>query len=195
MRRVFIVRHGNTFDAGDEILRVGGRTDLPLSSSGLKQAEALTMVFKDMSFAKAYSSDLKRTKMTAAAILESRNTPLELADFLTEIDYGPDEGRPETEVVARLGQATLNRWDSDAIPPADWKVDPDDLRQAWVNFLATLERDGDDILVVTSNGVARFVLDVIAGGQNAGRKLKTGAYGVIQLTVNGPELATWNIRP
>ncbi|MFZ4686424.1 MAG: histidine phosphatase family protein [Hyphomonadaceae bacterium] len=36
--RIFIVRHGNTFDKGDVVTRVGGRTDLPLSTSGSAQA-------------------------------------------------------------------------------------------------------------------------------------------------------------
>ena len=40
MSRVYIVRHGNTFDRGDVILRVGGRTDIPLSTSGIDQAKA-----------------------------------------------------------------------------------------------------------------------------------------------------------
>ncbi|HAO37083.1 MAG TPA: histidine phosphatase family protein, partial [Hyphomonas sp.] len=38
MARLIIVRHGNTFDKGDTVTRVGGRTDLPLSASGLAQA-------------------------------------------------------------------------------------------------------------------------------------------------------------
>ena len=42
---IYIVRHGNTFDKGDVVTRVGARTDLGLSSSGQTQAEALAIHF------------------------------------------------------------------------------------------------------------------------------------------------------
>ncbi|MEL6754250.1 MAG: histidine phosphatase family protein, partial [Pseudomonadota bacterium] len=45
MQTLYIVRHGNTFDTGDTVLRVGGRTDLPLSTSGEMQATALGIHF------------------------------------------------------------------------------------------------------------------------------------------------------
>ena len=35
MARVIICRHGNTFDKGDLVRRVGARTDLALSKSGI----------------------------------------------------------------------------------------------------------------------------------------------------------------
>lgn len=192
MSRVFVVRHGNTFDSGDVILRVGGGTDLPLSASGRKQAEALRDHFAGHELGASYSSNLKRTRQTAETILGSQ--PYELADFLIEIDYGPDEGRPEKDVIARLGAETLKLWDEKSIPPPDWYVDAAGLRVAWMEFLARCSTSSDT-LVVTSNGVARFLLDVVEGGYVARRKLRTGAYGVIELRPTGPVLIDWDIRP
>ena len=192
MGRVYIVRHGNTFDKGDTILRVGGTTDLPLSVSGIEQAETLAMAFKDIEFKAAYSSDLKRTRQTAEAILGGQ--AYALAEFLTEVDYGPDEGRPEAEVVARLGIEALKRWDSEAIVPQGWKVDVDGLRTAWQAFLAQCDPQANT-LVVTSNGVARFLLDVVGGDKTVPLKLRTGSYGIVDLRAAGPALAGWGIRP
>ncbi len=191
--QIYIVRHGNTFDPGDTVLRAGARTDLPLSQSGQAQAAALSRAFKEQTFDRVFASPLKRTQETARAIVEAAR--IETADFLTEIDYGPDEGRPESEVVARLGQAALNRWNTAAIPPADWDVDPNQIRQDWIEFFARCDRTANT-LVVTSNGVARFILDVVAGvGQDVPRKLRTGSYGVIALNPTGPKLNAWNVRP
>lgn len=190
--RVYIVRHGNTFDKGDTILRVGGKTDLPLSSSGLEQAARLSKVFQNIVFGLAYSSDLKRTKQTADSILGLQ--PYDLAEFLTEVDYGPDEGRPETEVVARIGAQALAAWDMNAVPPLGWKVDVEGLRTAWQAFLATCD-PAANTLVVTSNGVARFLLDVVACDKTVPLKLRTGSYGIIELTSKGPVLSGWDIRP
>lgn len=192
MGRVYIVRHGNTFDKGDVILRVGGKTDLPLSSSGVAQAVELSTALERVEFGTAYSSDLKRTRQTAEAILGQQ--PYELAEFLTEVDYGPDEGRPETEVVARIGADALRKWDTEAIPPQGWKVDVDGLRTAWQAFLARCDANSNT-LVVTSNGVARFLLDVVEGDKSVPLKLRTGAYGIVELDPKGPMLNGWDIRP
>ncbi len=192
MSRVYIVRHGNTFDTGDVILRVGGRTDIPLSTSGIDQAKALKAHFSNMSFDYVFSSDLKRTRQTTEIITNNANyTRL---DMLSEVDYGPDEGKPETEVIARVGQTALDLWNSHAIPPKGWLVEPDKIRSDWVNFLARLPRTQNS-LVVTSNGTARFLLDIVKNGGGAARKLRTGSYGIIRLSDTGPDLESWNIRP
>lgn len=190
--RVYIVRHGNTFDKGDTILRVGGKTDLPLSRSGKKQANQLRETFEGVKFEAAFSSDLKRTRETIEAILG--NQRYALASFLTEVDYGPDEGKPESDVVARLGAEALKRWDLEAVPPPGWHVDVNGLRTAWQAFLAQSAPDANT-LVVTSNGVARFVLDVVSHQGPVPLKLRTGAYGRIDLTDRGPVLAEWDVRP
>ena len=190
--KVYIVRHGNTFDKGDVILRCGGKTDLPLSASGLAQAERLSGALRSVEFIKAYSSDLKRTRQTAEAILGPQSYAL--ADFLTEIDYGADEGRPETEVVARVGAEALAKWNNAATPPQGWLVDVEGLRTAWRAFVATCD-PASNTLVVTSNGVARFLLDVVKCETKVPLKLRTGSYGVVELAPDGPVLTGWDIRP
>jgi broad specificity phosphatase PhoE len=93
--RIYIVRHGNTFEKGDVVTRVGGRTDLPLSPSGRTQAEALGAHFKDIDFVSARSGPLKRTRETAVAILKGRETPELMTElFLREIDYGRSMSLP-----------------------------------------------------------------------------------------------------
>ncbi|WP_031293614.1 histidine phosphatase family protein, partial [Sphingobium sp. HDIP04] len=41
MRRIFIIRHGNTFESNADARRIGARTDLALVESGHAQAERL----------------------------------------------------------------------------------------------------------------------------------------------------------
>ncbi|MEO1305335.1 MAG: histidine phosphatase family protein [Pseudomonadota bacterium] len=204
MTDVYIVRHGNTFDAGDTVTRVGARTDLALSLSGQIQAGALATHFAEITpggFDRAFCSPLQRTRQTAEAILDaSVNAPgLETLEFLREVDYGPDENRPEDEVIARIGQAALTAWETDAVPPPGWEIDPETVKTDWVNFLNELEIQAPErpILVVTSNGIARFVLDAITDRQVAldSIKLKTGAYGHIRVARDVVSLLSWNVRP
>lgn len=204
MTDIYLVRHGNTFDKGDVITRVGARTDLPLSSSGMVQAEALGGAFNELvpaGFAKAYCSPLLRTRQTAEAILSaSENAPeLKTLEFLREIDYGPDENQPEDNVIARLGQSAIEAWDREAVPPPGWNVDPARLKQDWRELIAELGIDvmQQPVLIVTSNGIARFVLDAVTSMDTdlQSIKLKTGAYGLIQAERATVSLTAWNVRP
>ena len=201
---LYIVRHGNTFDKGDTVTRVGARTDLPLSVSGTAQADALAEHFKDIAFAQAIAGPLKRTRQTADAILAAQASPaeLEIGNFLREIDYGPDENQPEDAVIARIGQDALDAWERTATPPPGWRFDPDAIEGQWQSLFAKLVKSGTPgpVLIVTSNGIARFALK--AGGlkpnalQQDTLKLKTGAYGRFTLSDDAElSLRDWNVRP
>ena len=195
---LYIVRHGNTFETGDVVTRVGGRTDLKLSPSGEAQAHALAQHFvdKNVAFASARSGPLKRTRRTAEVILGAQIGAPELTTdlFLREIDYGPDENRPEAEVIARIGAAALAAWEHEAIPPPDWRVDPAAVIGNWQETFSELRGAEGAHLIVTSNGIARFAL-LAAGAARADGKLATGAYGVIELGASDETVSGWNIRP
>ncbi len=193
--RIFVVRHGNTFDKGDIVTRVGGRTDLPLSTSGRGQAEALARHFAATAFVTARSGPLKRTRETADAILAAQPEPPELLTdlFLREIDYGPDENQPEEEVVARIGKAALEAWERDAIVPAGWRADPAAIIGNWQELFHELRDQPGNHLVVTSNGIARFALQAV-GESRPDLKLATAAWGVIVLEGETASVAEWNVR-
>lgn len=192
--KLYIVRHGNTFERGDVVTRVGGRTDLPLSPSGRAQAEALQAHLAGVAFVSARSGPLKRTRETALAILKGREAPeLTTELFLREIDYGPDENRPEDQVVARIGADALEAWEAHGVPPPGWRVDPAALVGNWQELLRKLAAIDGAHLIVTSNGIARFALTA-AGDARLG-KLRTGAYGVVAVDAAGARVESWDVRP
>ncbi len=200
MTKVYIVRHGNTFDKGDIVTRVGARTDLPLSSSGLAQANALATHFRARvpgGFEKVFCSPLVRTRQTAECILASYDDQpcLEELEFLREVDYGPDENQPEPMVIARIGEAALSEWEANATPPPGWDVNPQEIKRAWRDMFVGLS--GGPVLIVTSNGIARFALDTISRFDihPDSIKLKTGAYGEIMISDEAIALTQWNVRP
>lgn len=200
IRQIYIVRHGNTFGPGEPVRRIGARTDLALSASGRAQAVELGAHFRacKVAFTTALAGPLKRTRETSAAILAAQPDPppLEICETLREVDYGPDEGRCEAEVIARLGKAALAAWEDEARVPPGWAVDPPAQIADWRALFGRLREGSGPALVVTSNGVARFAR--IATGEPPGDmalKLKTGAYGIIGLDAGGAYLQAWNIRP
>jgi len=201
MTRIVICRHANTFDKGDIITRVGARTDLPLSISGIDQARGLAEYFdpksSEFEFKLAFCSSLLRTYQTADFILASGHDvkSLNTLEFLTEIDYGVDENKPEKDVIARLGQAAITLWDEQAIPPKGWNVEPGRLIQSWKDFFTEYEQFDGDILILTSNGIARFALDAVDEiTTEASRKLRTAAFGIIEIENGHSKLTAWDIR-
>jgi len=150
-------------------------------------------------FDRALAAPLRRTRSTIAGILAHQPAALQVepADWLTEIDHGPDEAKLEPEVIDRIGEAALARWDHAAEAPEGWIVDADRRIAGWRDLFATAQ---GRILIVTSNGAARFALLADEGLQRQASalptlKLRTGAYGVIERDGHGLRLAAWDQRP
>lgn len=200
--RLIIARHGNTFNKGDVITRVGGRTDLPLVESGIKQGEMLGQYLMQEGLVPdvVYSSPLKRATQTAAKAIEEMNIDLPLieqSDF-TEIDYGVDENKPEEEVIARVGQDAIDLWNTDAIPPQGWNVRPDEIIGAWKKFSAEIQDTGKTVMVVTSSGIARFALQILENAEAFHKvdiKLSTGAFGLFIYENGAWKMDRWNVKP
>jgi len=200
-----IVRHGNTFGAGEQPRRIGAATDLPLTPTGLRQAEALGELFaaNGWHFGRVLVSPLQRTRQTAAAIVASQPfaPDPQPAQFLCEIDHGADENQTEDEVLARIGRAALAAWDDHAVPPPGWVVNSDERIDSWRHLFASIQVNEAPILLVTSNGAARFALMAdpalsVAARNLPSLKLPTGGYGVIGCGIDGtPSLVEWGARP
>lgn len=202
MTHLIIARHGNTFSAGEIPRRVGARTDLPLVASGIEQARKIGQYFREHQIIPdvVYSATLMRTKQTASYALPGRSV-IEL-DTFNEIDYGPDENKTEAEVIARIGKQALEDWDRAAIVPTGWQVNPQQMIQTWHDFAAKIcqQHKNQVVLVVTSNGVARFAphltkhFDTFRAEHAI--KLKTGALALLRHDEKrGWVIREWNIRP
>lgn len=195
-RRIFIIRHGNSFETSAQARRIGARTDIPLVASGRAQADRLGTWFAEQSFPvrHIFSSPLMRAKETAERIGGALGKPIDgFPPWLNEIDHGPDEGKPEAAVLARLGAEAIAAWDEQAIPPPGWHVDAEGRMAAWRTYLAE-DGEGTDLLV-TSNGAARFAL-LACDLPVASLKLRTGALGELLVTSHGSvQLLRWDYRP
>jgi probable phosphoglycerate mutase len=202
--RLIVARHGNTFGPGDVITRVG-KTDLPLVESGLEQGRLMGRYLKREGLVPdvIFTSDLQRTQQTAREAQGEMGagvmlTPLSIFD---EIDYGPDENRPEDEVVARLGKEVLEAWDKDGVVPPGWKVDPAAIVSNWNAFAEKVARGhaGKTVLVVTSNGIARFAPHITGdfAGFAAKHKIKiaTGALCLFEHDGKVWSCTAWNVKP
>ena len=203
--RLLVVRHGNTFKPDENPRRIGARTDLPLVESGHVQAARLGDYLKNHAMLPdiVYTSRLKRTIETAEGALKQAGVSraIHQSDMFDEIDHGPDENKTDPEIVARIGGPAFNMWEMDNIMPRDWSPQPDVLRRRWFDFAAHCEKVYDEktVMVVTSNGVARFAPKLANNADDiitkANRKMGTGCISIIEGSGGLWMISHWNVKP
>jgi broad specificity phosphatase PhoE len=101
---IVLVRHGETEWSRDH--RHTGRTDVPLTAEGRRQAERLRDALAQWSFTRVLSSPLSRALDTCR--LAGYGDRAELSDALLEWDYGEYEG--ETTDRIRESRPGWNLW-------------------------------------------------------------------------------------
>lgn len=205
MTTLIIARHGNTFDKGETPRRVGARTDIPLVKKGKAQAKSIAMylIKNDLHPNIIYSSSLVRTKQTAQIIATEINYTSSIVEnaLFNEIDYGPDENKTEEEVLNRISKDAICQWDQHAIVPDGWEVDPDAIKLGWKEFSDKIASDEKKtVLVVTSNGVARFAPFITGDYDNFCNshaiKISTGAICIFNYKSSiGWTIDLWNHSP
>lgn len=158
MFNVFLLRHGETPWNADGN-RYCGRTDVPLTEKGIRQAQRVCSQLQNIRFAGIYSSPLQRARRTAWIASGEREVTTD--DRLTEADFGLWEGKTKETFIPE-NQAL---WD-------DWCADPAKTRagatgetagevilrtDAFFRDLQERHPEGN-VLVAGHNGVNRFYL-------------------------------------
>lgn len=203
--RIIIARHGNTFSKEQTPLRVGARTDLPLveTERGTNIGKYLKM--RTLFPSAVFAAPLKRTTETARLAIAAldKDIPLKSDNRFTEIDYGPDEAKTEDEVIARIGQEAMDKWNREAIVPDGWKVSVEGIIKAWEEFAKEVERDylNKNVMVVSSNGIIRFAPyltgDFKKFAEDFDIKVSTGGVCILEKEEEDRywRVAEWGIKP
>lgn len=203
--RILIARHGNTFTKDQTPTRVGRHTDLPLVETELGRNLGQYLKAHNLLPQAIFAAPLKRTMQTAKLVTEAiqQNITIQLYPQFLEIDYGPDENKTELEVEARLGKQAIADWNSKALVPDGWLVDPAQCRQTWLDFATMVAADyyNKIVLVVASNGIIRFAPYITQDFDNFiatnNIKVVTGSLCVFEKTVQAEHWSCtgWNIKP
>jgi broad specificity phosphatase PhoE len=93
-RELCLVRHGHCEKSGTLL----GQCDVPLTTEGLAQAQALAAELAACGADRLVSSDLQRALQTATALAARLDLPLETDPRLREISYGSWDGLTWTEI-------------------------------------------------------------------------------------------------
>jgi probable phosphoglycerate mutase len=203
--RLLLVRHGNTFGAGDKVVWVGARTDLSLVEKGRDQARAVGRALNGVASRPRaiFSGPLRRTRETADIIANEIGFPVtEIAGdtCLRELDYGKWEGKSSQEIAMAFGPDGLREWEDNTRWPDDAEWSPTE-REVRASVKLLIQRlmasyGGDaDIVLVSSNGIFRMMAREFVPSLQK-NKMATGNISVLTLDRNGKATDVhWNITP
>ncbi len=98
MAKLFVFRHGQTFDNKENIFSGFRQTDL--TPEGIEEAKGVGEQLKNEKVTKAYQSDLIRSKHTLELVLNGWHEKVEIITDvrIKERDYGDLTGKSKTEV-------------------------------------------------------------------------------------------------
>ncbi|MGH3730320.1 MAG: histidine phosphatase family protein [Micromonosporaceae bacterium] len=99
MTVLYLVRHGETAWHTDN--RYCGRTDLPLTGRGLRQAQALATWAAGAGLDAVFSSTLLRARDTAVLAAQAAGVAHRTDERLVELDFGLAEGLTSAEMAQR----------------------------------------------------------------------------------------------
>ena len=162
MLTVFLLRHGETAWNADNN-RYCGRTDIPLTEKGIKQAEAVAIQLKGVQLDGVYSSPLQRASNTARIITGKEPVT---DSRLIEADFGLWENKTKEEFIAENEQLWINwmRDPSNSKAGGTGETGLDVVQRVDVFFKQLLaEKKSGTYLVAAHNGVNRLYMSYKLG--------------------------------
>jgi broad specificity phosphatase PhoE len=201
---LILARHGNTFDAGQPVVWVGARTDMPLVAKGRDQAARIGQALRDIGLhpCRTITGPLRRTVETAEialASLGSAGASIEIDERLREIDYGLWEGRSSDEIQKNGGAEELGVWENDGVWPksAAWPLS----REAYLERIGSalesvLHERRFPALMISSNGIFKLLADLLDGAPQVG-KMGTGHMALLRFEEEAGRvrMIDWNVPP
>jgi probable phosphoglycerate mutase len=111
---IIFVRHGQAENNTKRIL--AGRTEgVPLTKTGVEQAERISKYIKHLDISAIYSSPIERAANTAKIIADYNSLNYELDDRLIEIEMGKFTRMNYDDMFAKYGNVFLKFYENDPI--------------------------------------------------------------------------------
>ena len=158
LRVVYLARHGET--AWNLCGRHTGRTDLPLTERGQRNARALGERLRTLTFAEVLTSPLQRAMWTCE--LAGFGSAAEIDADLVEWDYGQYEGLSTVEIRAERPDWDMFR---DGCPGGE---SPDQVGARADRVIERVRRSHGDVMLFSSGRFLRVLAARWLGLQAAG---------------------------
>ena len=183
---IYLARHGET--AWTITGQHTGRTDLPLTERGEENARRLGERLKGSTFAKVFTSPLRRAVQTCQ--LAGFGAAAEVDRDLLEWDYGDYEGRLSVDILAARPGWQLFR---DGCPGGE---SPEDVAARADRVVERVRRVGADVLLFSSGHFLRMLAARWIGADPiVGRSLMLSTASLSSLShehSTDPAIRLWN---
>ena len=185
---VVLVRHGETEWSRDG--RHTGKTDIPLTDDGRRQAKALGAALSAWQFALVLTSPLERARDTCT--LAGYGKHAQVRAELVEWDYGRYEGLTSTQIAVTNPDWSLWR---DGGPGGETAAD---VGRRADHVIAEVRRVSGDVLIFAHGHVLRvFASRWVGQPPDGGRHyaLQTATLSVLSYEHADPVFQRWNLPP
>ena len=113
-KMIIFLRHAQAENNTKRIL--AGRTEgVPLTKTGIQQAEQISEYLKPLDISAIYSSPIGRAKHTAEIVTKNSAIDVELDERLTEIDMGKFTRMNYDDMFAKYGNIFLKFYENDPV--------------------------------------------------------------------------------
>ena len=159
MKTIYLVRHGETLANRQGILQ--GWSNNPLDDTGEKQAAALVARAERVPLAAIYTSDLIRTRQTAAPLAQARGIQPIALPGLREVSFGKWDGHHLDEIQEKDPETLRDIF----LKPAQVDLEAEEdlyasQKRGWKTFKGLVEKMEPDtsILCVSHGGLIRLLV-------------------------------------
>lgn len=159
---IYLLRHGAVATASPR--RFLGRTDLPLTTEGRRQALVAAERLQTIAWTRVLASPLQRAVQTAALVSGRGEEAVERVAAFSELDLGAWEGCTVAEVQARFpgGYEARGRDLAHFRPPGGESFE-DVANRAYPALLTVAGQSPGPLLIVAHAGVNRTLLSRLTG--------------------------------
>jgi broad specificity phosphatase PhoE len=185
---IYLARHGET--AWTVTGQHTGRTNLPLTPNGERNARRLGLRLQGMSFVKVFTSPLQRATRTCE--LAGFGAVAEVDEDLVEWDYGQYEGMRSAEILADRPRWQLFR---DGCPGGE---SPEEVGLRADRVIERVRAAGGDVLVFSSGHFIRVLaarwLELGPGSAGKYLVLNTSSLSALgyEHKLSQPVIRLWN---
>ncbi|OPL17492.1 MAG: hypothetical protein AVO38_00465 [delta proteobacterium ML8_D] len=156
---IFLIRHGNTEFNKKKLFR--GHFDVPLDSTGIRQAEETGKFLKVIDFDVIFSSPLSRAYKTAEIIKKYQKNTVKLRkeDGFLDLNFGDWEGKGYDEVKLEYPEI-FNQWMREpykaSIPKGEMLYDAQS--RAWKTLKEIVENNAGTFLAIVTHRIINKLL-------------------------------------
>ena len=162
MKYIYLIRHAEPELGGRKHVCLGGRSDVPLSEEGARQAAKAAACFPDGLNLRIFASPMLRARQTAELISGGR-WPVETLSGMEEIDCGEWDGLSFDEIRLKYPELYEKRGGDLSLTPPGGESLESVARRGMAALESLKELEEENIIVVAHKGMNRVLLCALMG--------------------------------